>query len=91
MGEPIYTDSKFAVRTIVQTVRRRVSKHGQRVGAVLSGPVLTALLDHWPKAKMEEALARHPEEVAHAVLFMPKRPLSIVIRNLVILPNSVGL
>ncbi len=28
-----------------------------RVGAVLPGPVVTALLDDWPKAKMDEALA----------------------------------
>ena len=55
--EPIYTASKFAVQAFVHTVRRQVAKHGMRVGAVLPGPVVTALLDDWPKAKLEEALA----------------------------------
>ena len=95
MWEPVYTASKFAVQAFVHTVRRQVSKHGLRVGAVLPGPVVTALLDDWPKAKMDEALANgslmQPEEVAHAVLFMLTRPRNIVIRDLVILPNSVDL
>lgn len=49
-----------------------VAQHG--VGAVLPGPVVTALLDDWPRAKMEEALANgslmQPKEVADAVLFI---------------------
>ncbi len=53
--EPIYTASKFAVQAFVHTTRRQVSQYGVRVGAVLPGPVVTALLDDWPKAKMEEA------------------------------------
>ena len=95
MWEPIYTASKFAVQAFVHTVRRQVSKHGIRVGAVLPGPVVTALLDDWPQAKMEEALANgslmQPKEVAEAVLFMLTRPRGVVIRDLVILPNSVDL
>src|SRR5699024_9982286 len=51
--EPIYTASKFAVQAFVHTTRRQVSQYGVRVGAVLPGPVVTALLDDWPKAKME--------------------------------------
>lgn len=93
--EPIYTASKFAVQAFVHTVRRQVSKHGIRVGAVAPGPVVTALLDDWPKAKMEEALASGslmmPKEVADAVLFMLSRPRNVTIRDLVILPNSVDL
>ena len=93
--EPIYTASKFAVQAFVHTVRRQVAKHGVRVGAVLPGPVVTALLDDWPKAKMEEALANgslmQPEEVADAVLFMLTRPRSVTIRDLVILPQTVDL
>ncbi|EPG0697889.1 SDR family oxidoreductase, partial [Escherichia coli] len=50
--EPIYTASKFAVQAFVHTTRRQVSQYGVRVGAVLPGPVVTALLDDWPKAKM---------------------------------------
>ncbi len=93
--EPIYTASKFAVQAFVHSTRRQVAPHGVRVGAVLPGPVVTALLDDWPKAKMEEALANgslmQPKEVADAVLFMLTRPRNITIRDLVILPNSVDL
>ena len=93
--EPIYTASKFAVQAFVHTTRRQLSKHGVRVGAVLPGPVVTALLDDWPKAKMDEALASgslmQPREVADAVLFMLTRPRNVTVRDLVILPNSVDL
>ena len=93
--EPIYTASKHAVQAFVHTVRRQVAKHGVRVGAIAPGPVVTALLDDWPKAKMEEALAAgslmEPKEVADAVLFMLTRPKTITIRDLVILPLSLDL
>ncbi len=93
--EPIYTASKFAVQAFLHSTRRQVSQYGIRMGAVLPGPVVTALLDDWPKAKMEEALANgslmQPREVAEAVLFMLTRPRGVVIRDLVILPNSVDL
>ncbi|WP_337270381.1 SDR family oxidoreductase [Oryzifoliimicrobium ureilyticus] len=93
--EPIYTASKFAVQAFVHSTRRQVAPHGVRVGAVLPGPVVTALLDDWPKAKMDEALANgslmQPQEVAEAVYFMLSRPRNIVIRDLVILPNGVDL
>ncbi|MDH6231616.1 ribitol 2-dehydrogenase [Mesorhizobium soli] len=93
--EPIYTASKFAVQAFVHSTRRQVAQYGVRVGAVLPGPVVTALLDDWPKAKMEEALANgslmQPKEVAEAVLFMLSRPRNVTIRDLVILPNSVDL
>ncbi|HHR6501135.1 TPA: SDR family oxidoreductase [Providencia alcalifaciens] len=93
--EPIYTASKFAVQAFVHSTRRQVSQYGVRVGAVLPGPVVTALLDDWPKEKMEEALANgslmQPIEVAEAVLFMLTRPKNVTIRDLVILPNSVDL
>ena len=53
---------------------------------------MTALLDDWPKAKMEEALANgslmQPKEVADAVLFMLTRPRNVTVRDLVILPQS---
>jgi ribitol 2-dehydrogenase len=93
--EPIYTASKFAVQAFVHTTRRQLAKHGVRVGAILPGPVVTALLDDWPKAKMEEALAAgslmQPNEVAEAVLFMLSRPRNVTVRDLVILPTSVDL
>ena len=93
--EPIYTASKHAIQAFVHTVRRQVSKYGIRVGAVAPGPVVTALLDDWPKEKMDEALASgslmQPKEVADAVLFMLTRPRNVTIRDLVILPLSVDL
>jgi ribitol 2-dehydrogenase len=93
--EPIYTPSKHAIQALVHTQPRPLSVHSIRVGAVAPGPVVTALLDDWPKAKMEEALANgslmQPEAVADSVVFMLTRPANITIRDLVILPNSVDL
>lgn len=93
--EPIYTASKHAIQAFVHSTRRQVAPHGVRVGAVLPGPVLTALLDDWPKAKMEEALANgslmQPKEVAEAVLFMLTRQRNVTVRDLVILPSSLDL
>lgn len=93
LWEPVYTASKFAVQAFVATVRRQVMTEGIRVGAVCPGPVVTALLDDWPKAKLEEAMAQgslmQPEEVAEAVLFMLTRPRNVTVRDLVILPLTV--
>ncbi len=93
--EPIYTASKHAVQAFVHTLRRQVARHGIRVGAVAPGPVVTALLSDWPKAKLDDALAAgslmQPQEVAAAVLFMLTRPRNVTIRDLVILPQSLDL
>ncbi|MFT4230830.1 MAG: SDR family oxidoreductase [Microbacterium sp.] len=93
--EPIYTASKFAVQAFVHSTRRQVSPYGVRVGAVLPGPVVTALLDDWPSEKKQEALAAgsllQPDDVAQAVLFMVTRPRNVVVRDLVILPHNVDL
>lgn len=93
--EPIYTASKFAVQAFVHSTRRQLAPHGVRVGAVLPGPVVTALLADWPKAKMDEALANgslmQPKEVAEAVIFMLTRPKGVTVRDLVIMPNGTDL
>ncbi|WP_428649655.1 SDR family oxidoreductase [Roseibium sp.] len=93
--EPVYTASKFAVQAFVHTTRRQLIDKGIRIGSVLPGPVVTALLDDWPKEKMEEALASgslmQPVEVAEAVLFMLTRPRGVMIRDLVILPQGCDL
>lgn len=93
--EPVYTASKFAVQAFVHTVRRQVARHGVRVGAVLPGPVVTALIKDWPQAKLDEALAAgalmEPREVADSVIFMLTRPRNVTIRDLVILPNGTDL
>lgn len=89
-GEPIYTASKHAVQAFVHTLRRQVAKKSIRVGAVLPGPVVTALIDDWPEEKLKAELASgglmEPQEVAEAVLFMLTRPRNVTIRDLVILP-----
>jgi ribitol 2-dehydrogenase len=93
--EPVYTASKHAIQAFVPSLRRQVFKHGIRVGEIAPGPVVTALLKDWPKAKLDEALASgslmEPKEVADAVLFMLTRPRNVTIRDLVILPNALDL
>jgi ribitol 2-dehydrogenase len=93
--EPVYTASKHAIQAFVHTTRRQVIKHGLRVGAVLPGPVVTALIKDWPKDKLDAELAAGalmpPEEVAEAVYFMLTRPRNVTIRDLVILPQSTDL
>ena len=93
--EPVYTASKHAVQAFVHTLRRQVMKHGIRVGEVAPGPVVTALLDDWPKDKLDDAMAKgslmQPVEVAEAVLFMLTRPRSVTVRDIVILPQSLDL
>jgi ribitol 2-dehydrogenase len=93
--EPIYTASKIAVTAFVHTVRRQVIKHGIRVGEVAPGPVVTALINDWPKAKLDEALASgslmEPKDVADAVLFMLTRPRTVTIRDIVILPHALDM
>jgi ribitol 2-dehydrogenase len=90
--EPVYTASKHAVQAFVHTVRRQVARHKIRVGAVLPGPVVTALIKDWPKDKLDAELANgglmEASEVAEAVLFMLTRPRNVTIRDLVILPQS---
>lgn len=92
---PIYTASKFAVQAFVHSTRRQLIPHNVRMGAVLPGPVVTALLDDWPKAKLDEARASRslmePSEVAAAVEFMVTRPAGVVIRDMTILPHGCDL
>ena len=93
--EPIYVASKHAIQGFLHTTRRQVARDGVRMGAVLPGPVVTALIDSWPEAKKEEALAEgslmEAREVAECVLFMLTRPRNVVVRDLVLLPNTVDL
>jgi ribitol 2-dehydrogenase len=93
--EPVYTASKHAVQAFVHTLRRQVIPHGLRVGAILPGPVVTALIADWPQEKLDAERARggliEAEEVAEAVYFMLTRPRNVTIRDLVILPQSTDL
>ena len=93
--EPVYTASKHAVQAFVHTLRRQVIPHGLRVGAILPGPVVTALIADWPQEKLDAERARggliEAEEVAEAVYFMLTRPRNVTIRDQVILPQSTDL
>lgn len=93
--EPVYTASKFAVQAFTRTLRRQLIKHSIRVGAICPGPVQTALIDDWPQAKIDEAVARksimQPKEVAECVLFMLTRPKYVGIRELVLMPLTEDL
>lgn len=93
--EPVYTASKHAVQAFVHTLRRQVIPLGLRVGAILPGPVVTALIADWPQEKLDAERARggliEAEEVAEAVYFMLTRPRNVTIRDLVILPQSTDL
>jgi ribitol 2-dehydrogenase len=90
--EPVYSASKWAMTSFVQTMRRQLLKSGIRVGSVSPGPVISALLADWPeenlrKAKESGALIE-PKEVAEAIIFMLTRPRTVTIRDMVILPSA---
>ncbi|WP_298817549.1 SDR family oxidoreductase [uncultured Roseibium sp.] len=90
--EPVYSASKWAITSFVQTTRRQLNKHGVRVGSVSPGPVVSALLADWPeenliKAKQSGSLIE-PKEVADAVLYMLSRPRNVTIRDMVVLPTN---
>lgn len=93
--EPVYTASKFAVTSFVQSLRRQVGPQGVRVGNVAPGPVETALIADWPEEKLidarEKGTLMRPEDVAEAVAFMVTRPKGVAIRDLVIVPTALDL
>lgn len=88
--EPIYSASKFAVQAFVHATRRQLIEHNVRIGAVLPGPVVTPLIEEWPKAKLNEAMEAQAlmgaKEVADAVMFMVTRPEGVAVRDITILP-----
>ncbi len=90
--EPVYSSSKWAMQTFVQTVRRQVFKKGIRVCSVAPGPVISALLADWPEENLRKAKENgsliEPSEVADAVMFMLTRPRNVTIRDMVVLPSN---
>lgn len=93
--EPVYSASKWAMTSFVQTVRRQVNKHGVRVGSVSPGPVNSALLADWPEENLRKAKESgsiiEPSDIAEALLFMLTRPRNVTIRDVVILPTNFDL
>ncbi|MCB1357575.1 MAG: SDR family oxidoreductase [Maritimibacter sp.] len=90
--EPVYSSSKWAVTTFVQTMRRQLNKKGIRVAQVSPGPVVSALLADWPADRLQAAKdsgsLMEPEEVSDAVIYMLKRPRTVTIRDMIILPTN---
>ena len=90
--EPVYSASKWAMTSFVQTMRRQLNKHGIRVGSVSPGPVVSALLADWPEENLRKAKESgslmEPDEVADAVIYMLTRPRNITIRDMVVLPTN---
>jgi ribitol 2-dehydrogenase len=93
--EPVYSASKHAVQSLVNTLRRQVAPYGIRVGAIAPGMVANEL---WGIAQPEEVdrlvaerTALRCEDVVEAVVFMLTRPPHVTIRDLVIIPQKQDL
>lgn len=90
--EPVYSGSKWAMTSFVQTMRRQLMKHGIRVGQVSPGPVVSALLADWPEDKLQKAKEDgaliEPDDVADAILYMLTRKRTITIRDMIVLPTN---
>jgi ribitol 2-dehydrogenase len=90
--EPVYSASKWAMTSFVQTMRRQLKGHGIRVGSVSPGPVISALLADWPEENLRKAKESgslmEPKEVADAIMFMLTRPRNVTIRDVVVLPTN---
>jgi len=90
--EPVYSASKWAMTSFVQTMRRQLNKHGIRVGSVSPGPVVSALLADWPEENLRKAKESgsliEPVEIADAIMFMLSRPRNVTIRDIVVLPTN---
>lgn len=93
--EPVYSATKHAVQSFVHGVRRQVSRHNVRVGALAPGMVLNELWGIDDPAEIERRASAHEglvsEDVAEALLFMLTRPAHVTIRDLVMLPQNQDL
>ncbi|MBU2867753.1 SDR family oxidoreductase [Pacificibacter marinus] len=90
--EPVYSASKWAITSFVQTMRRQLMQHGIRVGQVSPGPVISALLSDWEPErlqKMKDAGAlMETREVSDAMMYMLTRPRNVTIRDMIVLPSN---
>ncbi|MCA8879854.1 MAG: SDR family oxidoreductase [Rhodobacteraceae bacterium] len=90
--EPVYSASKWAITSFVQTMRRQLMQHGIRVGQVSPGPVISALLSDWEPdrlQRMKEAGAlMETQEVSDAMMYMLTRPRNVTIRDMIVLPSN---
>jgi 3-oxoacyl-[acyl-carrier protein] reductase len=72
-----YATSKAGVIGLTRTLARQYGPKGIRVNAVAPGPIMTEMTRHWPKAVLDEFIARIPlrrlgaaEDVARVVVFL---------------------
>ena len=91
--EPVYSASKHAVETFVNTLRRQLAPFGIRVGSLAPGRVANELWnfsdpDEIERASVQERGYIKSEDVAEAAVFMLSQPPHVTIRNLVILPQN---
>lgn len=91
--EPVYSASKHAVETFVNTLRRQLAPVGIRVGSLAPGRVANELwgfsnLDDIERASVQERGYIKSEDVAEAAVFMLSRPPHVTLRSLVILPQN---
>eukprot|EP00873_Tetraselmis_striata_P031761 jgi/Tetstr1/452025/TSEL_039061.t1 len=90
--EPVYSASKWAITSFVQTMRRQLMGHGVRVGQVSPGPVVSALLSDWEperlQAMKDKGALMEAREVSDALLYMLTRPRNVTIRDMIVLPSN---
>jgi len=72
-----YATSKAGVVGLTRTLARQYGPKGIRVNAVAPGPIMTEMTRHWPKAVLDDFIARIPlrrlgvpEDVARVVVFL---------------------
>jgi 3-oxoacyl-[acyl-carrier protein] reductase len=72
-----YATSKAGVIGLTRTLARQYGPQGIRVNAVAPGPIMTEMTRHWPKAVLDDFIARIPlrrlgtaEDVARVVVFL---------------------
>nr|WP_306417832.1 SDR family oxidoreductase [Roseinatronobacter sp. S2] len=90
--EPVYSASKWAITSFVQTMRRQLMGHGIRVGQVSPGPVISALLSDWEPERLQKmkdmGALMETREVSDAMMFMLTRPRNVTIRDMIVLPSN---
>jgi len=89
--EPVYSGSKWAMTSFVQTMRRQLREDGIRVGQVSPGPVVSSLLADWPEENLRKARETgsiiEPTEVSDALIFALTRGRNVTIRDMIVLPT----
>ena len=91
--EPVYSASKHAIETFVNTLRRQLAPFGIRVGSLAPGRVANELWNFFDPTEIERASVQErgyikSEDVAEAAVFMLSRPPHVTLRSLVILPQN---